>query len=284
MIDARPTPTDAGPTDARREPAARPIGRAGGLEPDHEPDRRARRGIVADHHRRRALPRLLVGDRGDEHGPRPSARRRGRRGPGPEAAPRPAEHRLPRARACASTSDSSTSCRATAGAPSCRTAAPRRSRPRSSWPGSRPAGRSIIAFRGGYHGRTAQTMALTTAKDVYRAAFEPLPGSVYHTAYPYCYRAAGRRPSARRLHLRLGGPARPDVPPVHLPGPGGGDHHRAGPRRGRLHRPAARASCRASARSPASTGSCSSPTRSRPASAGPAGCSRSSTGASSRTS
>jgi 4-aminobutyrate aminotransferase len=52
----------------------------------------------------------------------------------------------------------------------------------------RPA---IIAFRYGYHGRTAQTMALTSAKDVYRAAFEPLPGSVYHTAYPYCYRAPG---------------------------------------------------------------------------------------------
>jgi 4-aminobutyrate aminotransferase len=49
----------------------------------------------------------------------------------------------------------------------------------------------IVAFRGGFHGRTAQTMALTTAKDVYRAAFEPLPGSVYHTPYPYCYRAAG---------------------------------------------------------------------------------------------
>ncbi len=52
----------------------------------------------------------------------------------------------------------------------------------------RPA---IIAFRYGFHGRTAQTMALTAAKDVYRGAFEPLPGSVYHTAYPYCYRAAG---------------------------------------------------------------------------------------------
>jgi len=52
----------------------------------------------------------------------------------------------------------------------------------------RPA---ILAFRYGYHGRTAQTMALTSAKDVYRAAFEPLPGSVYHTAYPYCYRAPG---------------------------------------------------------------------------------------------
>src|SRR6476620_4871423 len=49
----------------------------------------------------------------------------------------------------------------------------------------------IIGFRGGYHGRTAQTMALTTAKDVYRGHFEPLPGSVYHTAYPYCYRWAG---------------------------------------------------------------------------------------------
>jgi 4-aminobutyrate aminotransferase len=49
----------------------------------------------------------------------------------------------------------------------------------------------VIGFRGGYHGRTAQTMALTTAKDVYRGHFEPLPGSVYHTAYPYCYRAAG---------------------------------------------------------------------------------------------
>ncbi len=52
----------------------------------------------------------------------------------------------------------------------------------------RPA---IIAFRYGFHGRTAQTMALTAAKDVYRGAFEPLPGSVYHASYPYCYRAAG---------------------------------------------------------------------------------------------
>jgi 4-aminobutyrate aminotransferase len=52
----------------------------------------------------------------------------------------------------------------------------------------RPA---LIAFRGGFHGRTAQTMALTTAKNAYRADFEPLPGSVYHTPFPYCYRAPG---------------------------------------------------------------------------------------------
>jgi 4-aminobutyrate aminotransferase len=49
----------------------------------------------------------------------------------------------------------------------------------------------ILGFRYGYHGRTGQTMALTTAKDVYRGHFEPLPGSVYHTAYPYCFRAPG---------------------------------------------------------------------------------------------
>ncbi|HYM84528.1 MAG TPA: aspartate aminotransferase family protein [Candidatus Dormibacteraeota bacterium] len=52
----------------------------------------------------------------------------------------------------------------------------------------RPA---MLSFRYGFHGRTAQTMALTAAKDAYRAAFEPLPGSVHHADYPYCYRAAG---------------------------------------------------------------------------------------------
>jgi 4-aminobutyrate aminotransferase len=52
----------------------------------------------------------------------------------------------------------------------------------------RPA---IIAFRYGFHGRTGQAMALTAAKDVYRGSFEPLPGSVYHADYPYCYRATG---------------------------------------------------------------------------------------------
>ena len=52
----------------------------------------------------------------------------------------------------------------------------------------RPA---LIAFRYGFHGRTAQAMALTAAKDVYRGAFEPLPGSIYHADYPYCYRASG---------------------------------------------------------------------------------------------
>ncbi len=52
----------------------------------------------------------------------------------------------------------------------------------------RPA---IVAFRGGFHGRTAQAMALTTSRVSIRGDFEPLPGSVYHASYPDCYRAAG---------------------------------------------------------------------------------------------
>jgi 4-aminobutyrate aminotransferase len=52
----------------------------------------------------------------------------------------------------------------------------------------RPA---VIAFRYGFHGRTAQTMALTSSRVGMRGDFEPLPGSIYHTQFPYCYRAAG---------------------------------------------------------------------------------------------
>ena len=136
----------------------------------------------------------------------------------------------------------------------------------------RPA---ILAFRYGYHGRTAQTMALTTAKDVYRGAFEPLPGLRLPHGLSVLLSSRRRRPRPRRLHLRLGGPARPDVPPVHLPGPGRrrSSSSRSSARAATSSR--RRASCRGCARSPASTGSCSSPTRSRPASGGPARCSRS---------
>jgi 4-aminobutyrate aminotransferase len=53
-------------------------------------------------------------------------------------------------------------------------------------------GRSaIIGFRYGFHGRTAQSMALTSAKSTYRSGFEPLPTSTYQADFPYCYRAPG---------------------------------------------------------------------------------------------
>jgi 4-aminobutyrate aminotransferase len=57
---------------------------------------------------------------------------------------------------------------------------------------------AIIGFRYGFHGRTAQSMALTTARAAYRSPFEPLPASTYQADLPYCYRAPGgpHRPEA----------------------------------------------------------------------------------------
>lgn len=47
----------------------------------------------------------------------------------------------------------------------------------------------VVTFHGAFHGRTAQTMAMTTSRHVVRAGFEPLPAGVHHVPYPYCYRA-----------------------------------------------------------------------------------------------
>lgn len=52
----------------------------------------------------------------------------------------------------------------------------------------RPA---ILAFRGGFHGRTGQAMSLTSSRVTVRGDFEPLPGSVYHAPYPDAYRVGG---------------------------------------------------------------------------------------------
>jgi 4-aminobutyrate aminotransferase len=58
----------------------------------------------------------------------------------------------------------------------------------------RPA---IVAFRGGFHGRTAQAMALTSSRVTIRGGFEPLPGSVYHAPYPDPYPGGGDGPVLR---------------------------------------------------------------------------------------
>ena len=205
-------------------------------------------------------------------------------GTGREAAPRPAEHRLPRARAAAVRPAAATllpggpwqAFLSNSGAEAVE-AAVKLARVAT----GRPA---IMAFRYGFHGRTAQTMALTDGQGRLPRRVRAAAGLRLPHGLPVLLPGRRRRPRPDGLHLRLGGAARPDVPPAHLPGQGRGDHHRAGPRRGRLHRPAARRSCRGCARSPASTASCSSPTRSRPGSGGPARCSPSSTGTSSPTS
>jgi 4-aminobutyrate aminotransferase/(S)-3-amino-2-methylpropionate transaminase len=49
----------------------------------------------------------------------------------------------------------------------------------------RPA---IIAFAGGFHGRTMMALALTGKTSPYKQGFGPLPGPVYHAPYPYTYR------------------------------------------------------------------------------------------------
>ncbi|MDZ4769921.1 MAG: aminotransferase class III-fold pyridoxal phosphate-dependent enzyme [Chloroflexota bacterium] len=49
---------------------------------------------------------------------------------------------------------------------------------------------NVIVFQGSFHGRTAQTMAMTTSKTVYRAGYQPLPGGIFVTPFPYAYRFA----------------------------------------------------------------------------------------------
>ena len=51
------------------------------------------------------------------------------------------------------------------------------------------SGRSgVIAFRGGFHGRTFMAMALTGKVEPYKSRFGPVPGEVFHAPYPYDFR------------------------------------------------------------------------------------------------
>ena len=47
--------------------------------------------------------------------------------------------------------------------------------------------RNIIVFQGSFHGRTAQTMAMTTSKYVYRNNYQPLPSGIFVTPFPYSF-------------------------------------------------------------------------------------------------
>lgn len=74
---------------------------------------------------------------------------------------------------------------------------------------------NIIVFQGSFHGRTAQTMAMTTAKTVYRHHYQPLPAGVFVAPFPYCY-ASGMdeetmtRICLHQLDLLLKGQSAPD--------------------------------------------------------------------------
>jgi 4-aminobutyrate aminotransferase len=47
---------------------------------------------------------------------------------------------------------------------------------------------NVVVFQGSFHGRTNQTMAMTTSKTVYRQHYQPLAAGVFVAPYPYGYR------------------------------------------------------------------------------------------------
>src|SRR6185503_18843233 len=47
---------------------------------------------------------------------------------------------------------------------------------------------NIVAFFGGFHGRTMGALALTASKTVQRRGFGPFMAGVYHAPYADCYR------------------------------------------------------------------------------------------------
>ena len=46
---------------------------------------------------------------------------------------------------------------------------------------------AIVVFRGGYHGRTFGTMAMTTSNRIYRQRFGPLIPGIHVSPFPYEY-------------------------------------------------------------------------------------------------
>lgn len=66
----------------------------------------------------------------------------------------------------------------------------------------RPA---VVAFRGGFHGRTHAAMALTSSGVKYRGHYEPLPGSVYLAPFPYALRNPTGRSDEAALQFTLDG-------------------------------------------------------------------------------
>lgn len=47
--------------------------------------------------------------------------------------------------------------------------------------------KNIVVMQGSFHGRTHQTMAMTTSKYIYRKNYQPLPGGVFVAPFPYAY-------------------------------------------------------------------------------------------------
>ena len=54
---------------------------------------------------------------------------------------------------------------------------------------------NVIAFRGGFHGRSLAALALTSSKTAYGTGFGPLPSGLLTTPFPYCLHCRVPRPA-----------------------------------------------------------------------------------------
>ncbi|MGF1749079.1 4-aminobutyrate--2-oxoglutarate transaminase [Vibrio cionasavignyae] len=62
-------------------------------------------------------------------------------------------------------------------------------------------GRSgVIAFKGGFHGRTNMTMGLTGKVAPYKAGFGPFPNEIFHAPYPNAYHGISTEQSLQAIH------------------------------------------------------------------------------------
>ena len=68
---------------------------------------------------------------------------------------------------------------------------------------ARPATKrpAVIAFAGGFHGRTLMTMALTAKVDPYKKGFGPFPGDIYYVPYPNRFHGIEAEHSLQALQL-----------------------------------------------------------------------------------
>ena len=102
---------------------------------------------------------------------------------------------------------------------------------------------NIIAFLGGFHGRTLGALSLTASKAIQRRGFGPMMPGVYHAPYADCYRcplglkSGELRGRVHRLHRGS------DLRAPRLAGRSRRHRRRADSGRGRLRRGARRSSC-----------------------------------------
>ena len=68
----------------------------------------------------------------------------------------------------------------------------------------------VIAFSGGFHGRTMMAMALTGKVVPYKTGFGPFPGDVYHLPFPIAYHGVTVEESLEALQTLFKADIEPD--------------------------------------------------------------------------